>query len=104
MASTGQASWQRPAVDAFHHVDVVTRRAARAVVTGLGLNRDGLSRADRFAQFAGDAALFAVRVATERVLATEPGRQRPLLKGIVDRHFLCGRNSARSATSRKPVL
>src|SRR5581483_2958321 len=52
----------QPAIDALHHVDVVARRATRAVVAaGARFDRDRLRRADRFAQFAGDAALFAVR-------------------------------------------
>src|SRR5260370_22325744 len=50
-----------PAIDAFDHVDVVTRRPAGAVVApGSGFDRDGLRRADRLAELAGDAAFFAV--------------------------------------------
>src|SRR5262245_25488957 len=53
-----------PAVDAFDHVDVVARGAARAVVAARpGLDGDGLRRADRLAQLAGDAALLAIGVA-----------------------------------------
>src|ERR1700756_630089 len=49
------------AVDALHHVDVVAGGAARAVVAArTGLDGDGLGRADRLAQLAGDAALLAV--------------------------------------------
>src|SRR6185437_16465885 len=36
------------------------------------------------AQFAGDAAFLAVRVAPQRVFATEAGRQRALLERIVE--------------------
>jgi hypothetical protein len=44
------------AIDALHHVDVVARGAAAAVVAArLGLDGDGLGRADRLAQLAGDA-------------------------------------------------
>src|SRR6201999_2610342 len=50
------------AVDALHHIDVVARGAARAVIAArAGLDGDGLRRADRLAELAGDAALFAVR-------------------------------------------
>src|SRR3546814_7236176 len=48
------------AIDAFRHVDVVARGAAAAVGARLGLDGDGLGRADRLAQLAGDAALLAV--------------------------------------------
>src|SRR5882672_3465886 len=51
------------AEDAFHEIDVVARGAARAVGARLGLDVDGDRRADRLAELAGDAALFAVRVA-----------------------------------------
>src|SRR6476646_5986433 len=38
----------QPAINAFDHVDVVARGAARAVVAaGTGLDGDGLRRADR---------------------------------------------------------
>src|SRR5690349_19533568 len=73
------------AIDAFHHVDVVTGGATRAVVAARsGLDGDGLRRADRLAQLAGDAALLAVRVAPERMLAAEPGRERTPLERVVD--------------------
>src|SRR5262245_16576589 len=77
------------AVDALDHVDVVARRAPRAVVAPrAGLDGDGLRRADGLAQLAGDAALFAVGITAQRVLATEAGRQRPALEGIVERLLL----------------
>ena len=72
------------AVDALGHVDVVARRAARAIRAHLRLNRDGLRGAHRFAQLARDAALFAARIPTERVLSTEARRELPLLERIVD--------------------
>src|SRR5258705_10107063 len=76
------------AIDAFHHVDVVAHGAAGAVVAArAGLDRDRLRRADRLAQFAGDAALFAVGIAPQRVLAAEAGRDRPLLERIVQRRL-----------------
>src|SRR5207302_2489021 len=66
------------AIDAFRHVDVVARRAPAAVLARLGLDRDRQCRTDRLAQLAGDAALLAVWVAPERVLAAEPRAERPL--------------------------
>src|SRR5690606_10522971 len=73
------------AIDAFHHVDVVARRAPRAVITPRPrLDGDRLRRTDRLAQLAGDAALLAARIATQRMLATEARADMPLLEGIVD--------------------
>src|SRR5262249_34828424 len=67
------------AVDALHHVDVVARGAPRAVVAArAGLDGNRLGRTDRLAQLAGDAALLPVRIAAQRVLAAEAGRERPL--------------------------
>src|SRR5690606_8993746 len=75
------------AVDAFDHVDVVARRAAAAVGTRFGLDGDGLGRADGLAQLAGDAAFFTVRVAAQRVFATETRRLRVPLERIVHRRL-----------------
>src|SRR5690606_16791861 len=58
------------AIDALHHVDVVAHGAAGAVIAAwTGLDGDGLRRADRLAQLAGDAALLPVGIAAQRVLA-----------------------------------
>jgi hypothetical protein len=59
------------AIDAFGHVDVVARRAAAAVLARLGLDGDRQRRADRLAELAGDAAFFAIRIASQRMLAAE---------------------------------
>ncbi|MNT68016.1 hypothetical protein D3C72_2062110 [compost metagenome] len=67
------------AEDALGQVNIVTRGAARAVVTLFRFDRDGHRRANRFAQFAGDATFLAVRVAAQRVQATETRRDRCLL-------------------------
>src|SRR5271165_3291753 len=76
------------AVDAFRHVDVVARRAARAVIAArAGLDRDRLRRADRLAELAGDAALFPVRVAAQSVFSPEARRERRLLVRIVQRRL-----------------
>src|SRR5712692_8420970 len=74
------------AIDAFHHVDVVAGGPPRAVVAArAGLDGDGLARADRLAQLAGDAALLAVRIAAQRMLAAEARRDRALLERIIQR-------------------
>src|SRR5690606_17792379 len=74
---------EEAAVDALRHVDVVARRAAAAVLARLGLDRDREGRTDGLAQLAGDAALLAVGVAAQRVLAAEARAERPLLVGVV---------------------
>src|SRR4029079_15637708 len=74
------------AIDAFNHVDVVTRGSTGAVIAArTGLDGDRLRRANRFAEFTGNAPLLAVRVATQRVLATEARRDRILLVRVIDR-------------------
>ena len=75
------------AVDALRHVDVVPRRAPRAVLAHLRLDRDRLRRADRLAELARDAALLARRVPPERVLAAEARAQEALLVRVVDRRL-----------------
>src|SRR5262245_36190023 len=62
----------QPAIDAFHHIDVVTGCSPRAVVAArAGLDGDCLRRTDRLAQLAGNAALLSVRIATQCVLTAE---------------------------------
>ena len=63
------------AIDALGHVDVVAGRAAAAVGARLALDDDALRRADRLAQLAGDAALLAVGIAAQHVLAAEARAQ-----------------------------
>src|SRR5262249_14109258 len=70
----------QPERDDLHQVEVVARGGARAVIgAGARLNGDRLRRTDRLAQLAGNAALLAVRIAAQRVLAAEAWRDRPLL-------------------------
>src|SRR5690606_26435570 len=71
------------AIDALRHVDIVAGGAPRAVLAGFRLDGDGLRRADRVAQLAGDAALLARGIAAKGVLAAEARAQRSLLVGIV---------------------
>src|SRR5205807_6954173 len=76
------------AIDAFDHVDIVARGAARAVIAArAGLDGDRLRRADRLAQLAGDAALLAVRIAAQHMLAAEARADRALLERIVQGRF-----------------
>src|SRR6185503_6592178 len=67
------------AENAFRQVDVVARGAARAVGARFGLDVDRERRAHRLAQLAGDAALFAVRIAAQRVQPAEARAHRRLL-------------------------
>src|SRR6056297_1233401 len=62
----------KAAIDAFRHVDVIARRTARAVIARLGIDGDRLRGADRLAQFARNAPLLAVGIATQGVLSAEP--------------------------------
>src|SRR5690606_34560661 len=91
------------AVDAFDHDDVVARRAAAAVSARFGLDGDGLGGADGLAQLAGDAAFFAVRIAAQRVFATETRRLRVALERIVHRGLRLGHVLQRQADSAEHV-
>src|SRR3954465_6040184 len=73
------------AINAFRHIDVVARRAPAAVLARLGLDRNAQRRADCLAQFAGNAALLAVRIAAQHVLAAETRADRVFLIRIIDR-------------------
>src|SRR6185312_12378024 len=58
------------AVDAFHHIDVEAGGQTRTVVAPRPrLDGDGLCRADRLTQLAGNAALLPVRITPQRKLA-----------------------------------
>lgn len=72
-----------PTVNAFCHVDIVSCGASAAVLALFSLNSDGRGGTDSFAEFAGNAAFFAGRIATEGVLATEAGGDGPFLVGVV---------------------
>src|SRR5260221_306930 len=76
------------AIDAFRHVDVVARRAPAAIGARLRLDGDGERRAHGLAKLARDAALLAIGTTAQRMFATKPRAERPLLVGIVDRHRL----------------
>jgi hypothetical protein len=72
------------AVDALCHVEIVTSGSSTSVLTLLGLNGNGLCRADGFTQLAGNASLFTGRVAAQGVLATETRADGTLLERVVD--------------------
>src|SRR5258706_15340244 len=67
------------AENALGEIDVVARRAARAVGALFGFDRDRQRRTDCFTQFARNAALFAVGVAAQRVQAAKARAGRRLL-------------------------
>ena len=73
------------AEDALRQVDVVAGRAAGAVGALVRFDGDRHRRAHGLAQLAGDAALFAVLVAAQRVQAAKARRQRRLFLGKLDR-------------------
>src|SRR5206468_4600196 len=76
-----------PAIDALHHVDVVARRPAAPVLARLGLDGDRQCRTHRLAQLARYAALLAIGIAAQRMLATEARALRGFLVGVVDRRL-----------------
>src|SRR5438034_1827119 len=83
------------AKNAFGQVDVIARGAAAAVVPYVRFNRDRQCRANRLAEFAGNAALFAVFIAAQRVQAPEARAKRGFFFGKLDgdlaaEHVLAG--------------
>src|SRR3546814_15153451 len=71
----------KTAVNALEQIDVVTRGAATAVRALFGIDGDRQRRANRLAQFAGDATLFAIGIAAQRMQAAETYRLRVLQIG-----------------------
>ena len=71
-------------VDTLGHVDIISCRPATSIHTFLGLDGDCLSRADGFAELAGDAALFTGGVPTEGVFTTETRGNGALFEGVID--------------------
>ena len=69
--------------DALRHVNVVTRRSSTPILARLRVDRDCLRRANCLAQLAGNAALLARGIASQRVLTAKARRERALLKGVV---------------------
>src|SRR3546814_12240108 len=75
----------KTAVNALEQIDVVTRGAATAVRALFGIDGDRQRRSNRLAQFAGDATLFAIGIAAQRLQAAETYRLRVLIERVVDR-------------------
>src|SRR5678816_2740664 len=72
------------AEDAFRQVDVVARRAARAVLALLRFDRDRDRRTHRLAELASDATLLAVRIPPQRMQSAKPRAHRRLFLGKLD--------------------
>gem|GEM_PF-4510532 len=68
-------------------VNVVARGAAGPVFTQLRLDGDRHGRTDRLTKLAGNAALFTVGVAPERVQAAKARRHRRFLFRVENRYF-----------------
>jgi hypothetical protein len=92
------------AIDTLRHVDVVARRASATVLARLGLDGDGLGRADGLAKLAGDAALLAVRIAAQHVLAAKARAQGPFFVRIVQRHLGLEEVAQRQRHAREQLL
>ncbi len=71
-------------VDALGHVDIVSCGTTGPVLAGLGLDRNGLSGANRLAELARNAALVARGVSPQGVLSAESGTQVAPFVGVVD--------------------
>jgi hypothetical protein len=91
----------KAAIDALEEIDVVARGTACAIGRHIRIDRDRERRADCFTKLAGDAALFAVRIATQRMQATEPRRLGRLLFRIVDRDLLAKQRAGRDRQARE---
>lgn len=72
------------AVDTLGHVDIVSGCSSTSIDTLFSFNRDGLSRADGFTEFTGNASFFPRGISTESVLATEAGGDGAFLEGVED--------------------
>lgn len=69
-------------VDTLGHINIISGCSSAAIFTFFGLDGDGLSWADGFAKFAGDATLFARGVATEGVLTAESRGNGTFFEGV----------------------
>ncbi len=83
------------AIDALHHVNIVTCCSPASIPAWFGFYGDGLGRTDGFAQLAGDAALFTVGITAQRVLTAKPRRKGSFFIRIIQ----CGTVSDRVAQS-----
>ena len=65
------AFFAESAKNAFSQIDVVAGSPATAVIANFRLNRDGQCWANGLAQFAGNAALFTIFLAAQRMQAAK---------------------------------
>ena len=72
---------------ALGQIDVIARGAPGAVIPLLGFDGNRQRRAYRLAQLAGNAALFPVGIAAQRMQPAKAGRLRGFFFGKVDRDF-----------------
>ncbi len=80
------------AINALHHVDVIANRAPCTVIAArTGFNGDRLGRADRLAQFAGNAAFFAIGITAQGMLTAKTRRNRTFFERVIDRRLLCAK-------------
>lgn len=70
-------------VDALGHVDIVLVCSSRPVDSLLGLDGDGLGRADGLTQFTSNASFFSQRVSSQSVFTSETRRNGALLVRVV---------------------
>ena len=60
-------------VDALGHINIVPGGSSSPVLTGLGLDGNGLGRADGLAELAGDTTLVACWISPQGVFPAEAG-------------------------------
>jgi hypothetical protein len=84
----GASFFTEAAVNALKEINVVARRAARAVIGDVRFDRNRKRRANSLAKFARDAAFFTVRITTQCMQAAESRRLRRLLFRILERNAL----------------
>mmetsp|Transcript_5996 Transcript_5996/g.12035 ORF Transcript_5996/g.12035 Transcript_5996/m.12035 type:complete len:206 (+) Transcript_5996:69-686(+) len=86
------------AIDALGHVNIVPSGSTGSVFAFRNLNGNGLRRASRFAQLAGNATFFPRRITSKSMLTAESRRKRSLLEGVIDR----GRRAQEDFTGQPP--
>lgn len=77
----------KTAIDAFGHVNIVSRGAPAAIGAFFGLNGNCLSGANSFAKLARNATLLTAWITAKGMLTTEPWTQRSFLEWVIN----CGR-------------
>jgi len=94
-------------VNAFGHIYIITGGAAAAVIARLGVNGDGLRRANRFAKLTGNTAFFPIRIAAQSMFTAEPWAQGSFFMRVVQsrlgrkKYFIPNLNAAQKSCSKK---